>query len=146
MDEDLRHIERRLIALAGTLGDVARLDPSHASSQPPRLGKPQDADARTSTSLFSGLQMAGITVLACGLALLLWAWLTPRPDLLAPAIAATLLGQFAVVASLYRNRETQAAIAKSEPVILIADPALRSAAATEELPSGLSRQAILTDT
>jgi hypothetical protein len=96
--------------------------------------------------LANGLQMAGIMVLACGLALLLWTWLTPRPDLLAPAIAATLLGQLAVVAGLYRNRETQGASTKSEPVILIADPTLRSTPATGELPGGMPRRAISTDT
>ena len=148
LDEDLRHIERRLQALAATLGDVSRLEQSHAEpSRPPNFAKPQGAVARTSSiSLANGLQMAGIMVLACGLALLLWSWLTPRPDLLAPAIAATLLGQLAVVAGLCRNRETQGASTKGEPVILIADPTLRSTPATGELPGGMPRRAISTDT
>jgi hypothetical protein len=104
LDEELRHIERRLRS------DRKRVDAPawHAlplrSSPIPAAPRPAAAATSWTTSLRGALAWllicAGLAATVCGLVLLAWWWFDGRADLLIPALASAAAGQFGLLGGL----------------------------------------------
>jgi hypothetical protein len=101
IDEDLRHVERRLKCFSTTA--ATRIDPAHE----PQLPVAKVAAAGDKPMSGSLALLGGWSLFVCGAALLLWSWLGNRPDLFGVAIAATMMGQFGLLCGMYLQREVR---------------------------------------
>jgi hypothetical protein len=145
IDEDLRHMQRMLRGrryvdspLAGT---ELRIDAASTNASSSPSPEHDGLLAGLCAGLARMLLLLGLTTLVCGVSLLAWWHFGARPDLCAPGLGCTIVGQFLLMIGLAMQpeRRKESAAADSKPEAARFDHALLYADLSAELEHPQSR-------